>query len=85
LDEKLFSDEKLKEYCYREFEGDLNENVFDESENINYQFYFMVIFGVLAIIEFIVILRFKKKEKINEQNEKYYNKFSDNSLIKSNN
>ena len=85
LDEKLFSDEKLKEYCYREFEGDLNENVFDESENINYQFYFLVIFGVLAIIEFIVILRFKKKEKINEQNEKYYNKFSDNSLIKSNN
>jgi len=78
LDEKLFSDEKLKEYCYKEFDGnDLNE-VFDENENsINYQFYFLMIFGFLALIEFFVILRFKKREKINEQNEKYYKKFSE--------
>jgi hypothetical protein len=37
----------------------------------------LVIFGVLALIEFFVILRFKKKAKINEQNEKYYKKFSE--------
>jgi hypothetical protein len=87
LDEKLFSDEKLKEYCYRGFDKEkLNEDVYDENNNvINYQFYFMTIFSILAILELLIIIRFKRKEAIFQQNEKYYKQLSDNSLAKSNN